>query len=507
MKRATSLVALAVLALLVGALGAGCSSESAAEGVSSSEAIDSKGESAGVLAARRPIVAKPPNRPAGVPAHYVATPVGYLDPSCLVHVGRSETVGDDSVIRSPGGAARTTTMCNHPRYDSAGHVVTESPTVADVATPDRVLPQQATSDIEGWSLADFATYKAGVSHLSVSWVVPPTPAEAGQVLFFFPGTQPLDGKPGGTILQPVLAYENAQWFAQSWNCCEGNGNAEYGDSVPVNPGDTISGTMVGTSCHAGTGICDNWTVQTTDVDTGQSSTFATSSFGHPQQWIFAGVLEAYSLKSCSQLPASGSMVWHDFQIQGLNGANISIPSLSWTDQVDQNLTGCGAFWGGSQTVSTGEFVTTFGGSTASPASGSVQLVAPFSGECLDVNGSGTTNGTKIQEWPCNGSGAQTFHFASAGSGEYHLVNDNSGKCLDVSAAGTANGTLVQLYDCNGTGAQAFSVFGTGNGSYNFVNVDSGKCVDITASSTASGTQVQLWDCNGSGAQAWQIQPR
>jgi hypothetical protein len=28
-----------------------------------------------------------------------------------------------------------------------------------------------------------------------------------------------------------------------------------------------------------------------------------------------------------------------------------------------------------------------------------------------------------------------------------------GKCLDVYAAGTADGTAVDLYDCNGTGAQ------------------------------------------------------
>ena len=31
-----------------------------------------------------------------------------------------------------------------------------------------------------------------------------------------------------------------------------------------------------------------------------------------------------------------------------------------------------------------------------------------------------------------------------------------GKCLDVDAAGTANGTTVDLYDCNGTGAQAWA---------------------------------------------------
>jgi hypothetical protein len=32
----------------------------------------------------------------------------------------------------------------------------------------------------------------------------------------------------------------------------------------------------------------------------------------------------------------------------------------------------------------------------------------------------------------------------------------SGTCLDVTAGGTANGTKVQLYTCNGTGAQRWT---------------------------------------------------
>ncbi|NUP82936.1 MAG: chitinase, partial [Nonomuraea sp.] len=32
----------------------------------------------------------------------------------------------------------------------------------------------------------------------------------------------------------------------------------------------------------------------------------------------------------------------------------------------------------------------------------------------------------------------------------------AGKCVDVAGASNANGTAVQLYDCNGTGAQIWS---------------------------------------------------
>ena len=30
------------------------------------------------------------------------------------------------------------------------------------------------------------------------------------------------------------------------------------------------------------------------------------------------------------------------------------------------------------------------------------------GRCLDINGNGTTNGTRLQIWDCNGSAAQKF---------------------------------------------------------------------------------------------------
>ena len=72
----------------------------------------------------------------------------------------------------------------------------------------------------------------------------------------------------------------------------------------------------------------------------------------------------------------------------------------------------------------------------------------------------------------------------------------AGKCADVAGANSANGTAVQLYDCNGTGAQQWTT--NADGSIQSL----GKCLDVTSASTADGTPIQLWDCNGSGAQKW-----
>src|ERR1700742_1788355 len=57
----------------------------------------------------------------------------------------------------------------------------------------------------------------------------------------------------------------------------------------------------------------------------------------------------------------------------------------------------------------------------------------------------------------------------------------AGKCVDVAGAATANGTAIQLYDCNNTGAQNWTV-----GSADNTIRALGKCLDVTAASTANG---------------------
>ncbi|MET7423470.1 RICIN domain-containing protein [Dactylosporangium sp. NPDC005555] len=113
------------------------------------------------------------------------------------------------------------------------------------------------------------------------------------------------------------------------------------------------------------------------------------------------------------------------------------------------------------------------------------------GKCVDVNAGATANGTKVQIWSCNGTGAQQWTLP--GDGTVRAL----GKCLDVSASGTANGTKVQLWDCNGTGAQQWTYV---SGSQALRNPQSGRCLDDPAASTTDGTQMQIWDCNASNAQ-------
>jgi chitinase len=72
--------------------------------------------------------------------------------------------------------------------------------------------------------------------------------------------------------------------------------------------------------------------------------------------------------------------------------------------------------------------------------------------------------------------------------------------MDVTAAGTANGTQVQLYDCNGSGAQKWQHQSNGE----LINTNSGRCLDATGPSSANGTRLQIWDCYDSANQQWNL---
>jgi type 1 glutamine amidotransferase len=127
------------------------------------------------------------------------------------------------------------------------------------------------------------------------------------------------------------------------------------------------------------------------------------------------------------------------------------------------------------------------GTTPNPGVGPIR----GSGKCVDVSGSGTADGTKIQLYTCNGTGAQTW--TVSGSTLRAL-----GKCMDVAGGATADNTRVQLWTCNGTGAQNWAAQADGT----LRNPQSGKCLTPQGGATADGTQLVIAPCTGAGNQKW-----
>jgi len=90
-------------------------------------------------------------------------------------------------------------------------------------------------------------------------------------------------------------------------------------------------------------------------------------------------------------------------------------------------------------------------------SGYYKVTSRNAPEVWDVTGgnSATGSGVKIQLWSYGGGNNQQWMPVSLGNGLYKLVARNSGLCLDVPGASTSNGVQLQQYTCNGTGAQAW----------------------------------------------------
>ncbi|MCF2127935.1 RICIN domain-containing protein, partial [Strepomyces sp. STD 3.1] len=57
---------------------------------------------------------------------------------------------------------------------------------------------------------------------------------------------------------------------------------------------------------------------------------------------------------------------------------------------------------------------------------------------------GSADGTRIQLWTCNGSGAQSWQPQADGT----VRNPQSGKCLDASGGTWNDGTPVHLWTCH-----------------------------------------------------------
>jgi hypothetical protein len=155
---------------------------------------------------------------------------------------------------------------------------------------------------------------------------------------------------------------------------------------------------------------------------------------------------------------------------------------------------------------------------------------------MDSPGGSTANGTRLEIWGCNGTGAQGFSYNGGssniigpggkcvdvsgddvgGDGAAILLwdcqdsardqnwkwNGNTlttmGLCLDIAGGGTTNGTVLQLHTCTGNPAQVW----VANANGTLSNPQSGRCMDSPGGSTANGARLEIWDCNGTGAQSF-----
>jgi hypothetical protein len=245
-----------------------------------------------------------PRRPANVPEDYVVTPAGYFHASCVRSLARGERLlTDGRVQHADGSIDQNATTCAYPRYTAAG--VPVSPGTANKSTPQPSSAAPTKPEISGWLEDAYITTNSptrSYGALVARWTVPPQPSsDDGQVLYFFPGFEDIDGVQ--SILQPVLGWFQGQWTIASWNCCL-NGIVTNSPQVNVSPGDRIYGSITST-CPAGTLTCNTWNVLSLDLSTGESTTLGdTPSDGQTFNWAFGAVFEPYYIVSCDDFPSN-----------------------------------------------------------------------------------------------------------------------------------------------------------------------------------------------------------
>ena len=133
-----------------------------------------------------------------------------------------------------------------------------------------------------------------------------------------------------------------------------------------------------------------------------------------------------------------------------------------------------------------------------PGTGVTQPVGAITetqtGKCIDDAGAGTSNGTAIQIYTCNGTDAQDWTVAPDHT--LQVLTD----CMDVTDSGNVAGTKIQLHTCNGTDAEQWDQ----NSSGELVNPASGLCLTDNSNGATNKTQLELEACAATAGQVWSL---
>ena len=124
---------------------------------------------------------------------------------------------------------------------------------------------------------------------------------------------------------------------------------------------------------------------------------------------------------------------------------------------------------------------------------------------VDVAGNNSGNGTNIQVWSANDSGAQLFTISyDKNSGFYRIKHKSSGRSVDVSGAVASNHRNIQIYDNNDSCAQRWAIVKTANGYEFYSACDLSYAFDMNGT-IGDGANISLWAAEHSAAQRWLIE--
>lgn len=122
--------------------------------------------------------------------------------------------------------------------------------------------------------------------------------------------------------------------------------------------------------------------------------------------------------------------------------------------------------------------------------------------CLDVKNGSTAAGANVQQFGCNGSGAQRWTVRRATDGTLALQNQDN-TCLTIAGNDTKPGANVEVQPCGGAG-QAWKLRSVGLEYYEVMKADANVCLDVASGSTEAGGNIAQWTCTDRSPQIWRF---
>ena len=143
-------------------------------------------------------------------------------------------------------------------------------------------------------------------------------------------------------------------------------------------------------------------------------------------------------------------------------------------------------------------------SVSSITEGDYVIHSAMTGKCIDISGSNTDDGGKVQEWDCNGTHAQRFHISPTSDGYFAIVNVNSNKGLDITGVSTEPNAQVQQWTYVGGANQQFRFVDRGNNQFSMHARHTDMVIDLFWGSADDGTILVQFPYKGGANQLWTL---
>jgi len=234
----------------------------------------------------------------GAADDYVLVPGARVHKSCVIELPDGAGAAAESAIVYADGHRKSVAHCAFQSISTRAGAAHTSGMAAGAGE----VPA-----ISGWIEEAYWQTESTVGAVAANWTVPDAPSHnGGQTIFIFPSLQHTYSN-SLMIIQPVLQWGSsgagggAWWGAASW-VGPINGNFYHGPLLAAAPHESIRGVMSGSSCSSGS--CATWSTNTYNKSRGTRSNVMYHNNPYGFWYISGGVLEAYNVNYCSDMPAS-----------------------------------------------------------------------------------------------------------------------------------------------------------------------------------------------------------